>query len=190
LALVAGCVGRTPAPNIWQLEPLSASPSSWNEDGVGVFVGAVELPRYLDRPEVLQRVAPRRLAPAAFDRWAEPLGDSMTRVLAEELARDLASERVVAYPSAPRFPVRFHVVLDVDQFDGAEGGDLRLVARWSVLDGVGGPLLATAREEISRSAGEGMAGLIEAHSQAVSELAGRIATAIGALPDEGADTGG
>lgn len=182
LGLAAGCTGRTPPPAFWQVEALAERPTAWAPDAPGVFVASVELPRYLDRPEVIRRVAPRRLSPASFDRWAEPLDDASARVLAEELARRLASERVVAYPAEPRFQVNYQVVVDIDRFDGEEGGKLHLVGRWSVLEGIGGPVIAGARVEIIEDAGEGVAGLVEAHSRALSDLAARIAVAIGALP--------
>ena len=182
LGLVAGCAGRTPPPAFWQVEPLAERPAAWASDAPGVFVSSVELPRYLDRPEVIRRVAPRQLSPAPFDRWAEPLDDASSRVLAEELSRRLASERVVAYPAEPRFSVDYQVVVDIDRFDGEESGELHLVGRWSVLDGIGGPVVAGSREDINEDAGEGMNGLVGAHSRALSELASRIATAIAALP--------
>jgi len=189
LGLAVGCAGRTPSAAFWQVEPVYERPAAWAPDAPGIFVASVELPRYLDRPEVIRRVAPRRLSPAPFDRWAEPLDDASSRVLAEELARRLASERVVAYPAEPRFQVTYQVVVDIDQFDGEEGGELHLVGRWGVLDGIGGPVLAGSRVEITEDAGEDVAGLVEAHSRALSDLAARIADAIGALPPTAADAG-
>jgi len=189
LGLVAGCAGRTPPPAFWQVEPLSDRPAAWAPEAPGVFVASVELPRYLDRPEVIRRVAPRRLSPAPFDRWAEPLDDAGARVLAEELARRLASERVVAYPAEPRFAVTYQVVVDIDRFDGKEGGELHLVGRWSVLDGIGGPVLAGSREDIVEDAGGDMNGLVEAHSRALSALAARIAAGINALPPATPESG-
>jgi len=189
LGLAAGCAGRTPPSAFWQVEPTTEIPGAWAPDAPGVLVASVELPRYLDRPEVIRRIAPRRLSPAPFDRWAEPLDDASARVLAEDIARRLASERVVAYPAEPRFEVNYQVVVDIDQFDGEENGELHLVGRWGVLDGIGGPVLAGAREEITEDTGEGMTGLVEAHSRALSALAARIAAAIAALPPAPPDSG-
>ena len=187
VVLLAGCTGTSPRPSFWQLEPVAGMPAGWKADAPAVFLGAVGIPRYLDRPEGIERRDPSRLTPLTFDRWAEPLEDAVNRLLAEELARRLASERVVSYPVTARFPVDYHVVVDLDRLDGRPADAVQLVGRWSVLDGIGGAALATAREDIRVEAGEGTAGLVRAHEQALGELAARIVAGISGLPEKAAD---
>ena len=73
------------------------------------------------------------------------------------------------------------------RLDGRPADAVQLVGRWSVLDGIGGVALATAREDIRVEAGEGTAGLVRAHEQALGELAARIVSGISGLPEKTAD---
>ena len=63
-----------------------------------IGIGPLDLPGYLDRPEIVTRVNPDELELAELDNWAEPLKDNITRVLAENISRLLCTEDVVIFP--------------------------------------------------------------------------------------------
>ena len=182
LLLVAGCAARSPSPSLWRLEPVAAMPAAWEADAASVYVGPVEVPRYVDRSEIMQRTGPSRLEPEALHRWAEPLDDAILRLIGEELARRLASSRVVTYPEQPRMAVDYQVSVRLARLDGRMGETVDLVARWSLADADSGEVVAFAREDISEPAGDTMEAFVGAHAAALSELAARIAAAIRAMP--------
>ncbi len=186
--LVVGCATRTPSPALWRLEPVAAMPAAWQAEAASVYVGPVEVPRYLDRSEVVQRTAPSRLEPEAFHRWAEPLDDAITRLVGEELARRLASDRVVTYPDEPRLAMDYRVSVRLTRLDGRLGGTVDLVAHWSLVAGDSGEVLAFAREDISVAAGRTMDEFVAAHARALSELSAAIASAIMTAPAAPAGT--
>lgn len=176
--VMAGCATRTPPPALWHLDPVTPMPASWQAEAPSVYVAAVRVPRYVDRPEVMQRAGPSRLDAAALHRWAEPLDRSVTRVLGEDLARRLASQRIFTYPEEPRLAVDYRVWVEVVRLDGQVGDALHLVARWSLADGATGAVLAASREDVAVPAGDSMASFVAAHAQALDEVAASIAAAV------------
>jgi len=61
-------------------------------------VGPVELPEYLDRPQIMTCESRNELQFAEFDRWAGSLEKAFSRVLAVNLSILLSTDRVAVYP--------------------------------------------------------------------------------------------
>ena len=121
-----------------------------------VGVGPVNLPAYLDRPQMVIRQAPDLLEVREFDQWGEPLRDGITRVVAVNLARLLPESRVVTFPWRSTEDIRYQLVLDIVQMDGPAGGSVALDARWRVLDRSGNEVAARV-SRLSEPAGAGTA---------------------------------
>jgi uncharacterized lipoprotein YmbA len=100
-----------------------------------IGVGPITMPKYLDRPQIVTRTGDNQLALGEFDRWAEPLQDNVARVLAENLARLIPTDQVLLQTWPRSAPLDYQVTVEVLQFDGWLGGESRLVALWSILDG-------------------------------------------------------
>jgi uncharacterized lipoprotein YmbA len=181
--LVVGCSVRSPDPDFWTLDSRAPLPASWDETAPAVEVGAVELPRYLERPAIVVRTGPERLEPAGFNRWADSLDIAFGRVLAEDLARRLASPKVTAYPLRAPFAPDYRVLVNVERFDGRPGEELALVGRWVLVRGAGGDPLAAERFDIREPADGGFEGFVAAHSDAIARLAEALAARIGTLPE-------
>ena len=58
------------------------------------------LPGYLDRQEIVTRVAQNQINLAENDRWAEPLEENFSRVLSQNVAAILRADQGNAYPWA------------------------------------------------------------------------------------------
>jgi uncharacterized protein len=170
LLAVAGCAVRSPAAELWTLAPLAIEPPQWDDGAPAIAIAPVELPRHLDRPQLVVRLGPTRIEPDQLHRWAEPLDEGLGRVLAANLGRRLASRRVSAYPLSPSYGIDYRVQLDVERFDGRPGDALVLALRWTIADG-GGEVLAVERDRFELAAGAGVPGLVQAHSEALAVLA-------------------
>ena len=72
-------------------------------------------------------------------RWAEPLGDGMTRLLAGELRPDFAEVEVTPVPSG--YVCDYRVEVTIDKLWGTPKGEVALEARWSVDDSHDTPLI-------------------------------------------------
>ena len=162
-----------------QVEPVSRAP------GVGdvtIGVGPVELPQYVNRPEIVTGHDSPVLQSAAVAEWAEPLRYGFTRVLAENLSLLLATERVAIFPWQSGVP-EYQVVVNVIQFLGQPGGEVLLVALWSLLGKQGPEALVSKKSSFREpTGGQDYEVLAAAMSRTVAALSRDIAAAILALP--------
>lgn len=175
---MAGCA-PTPPPTYFQLEEPANVQLSGIERGIAVGVGPLNLPAYLDRPHIVTRATEHRLELSDFNRWAEPLKDSMLRVIAVNLSNELETTRVFALPRRiPVVPIEFKVEINVARFDGRLGGEVVLVARWILL-GKEDQLISTKVSIIrEQSVGSDYDALIKAQNKTLQKLSNEIAEAI------------
>lgn len=139
LALGA-CAGPT-APTRWYAlrgDPPQAAPATPAVDGaVWELSRSVRLPGGLDRDTLVVESGAAGLQPLVGHRWAEPLRDSVPRVLLQDLVTLRGPGRVWASPAPAGVTVtrRLTVEVLVLQAD-AERRRLRLKARWWFEDAV------------------------------------------------------
>ena len=183
LLVLSGCFGGSD-PSFYTLsaaapsagEPIASRPE------LGLVVGPVEIPRYLDRPELVMRDGSHRLIVSDDHRWAGSLRTDVTRVIADDLGQLFGTARVTMYPSEPRFPATYRVLLDVREFEGEPSAKVSLRARWTITSYADGRALAVEESAIEQPvASESAANVVAAQASAVGELARRIATRIASL---------
>ena len=182
-----GCLGGASAPaRFYTLVPMAVPPTEANPIAAGrgpaIGVGPVTLPGYLDRRQIVTRRGRDEIELGEFDLWSEPLKDGAARVLGENLAILLRTDRVALLPWRGSHPVRYQVAVDVARFEGAAGADVTLEARWRILGG-DGKELALRRSTVTEGVGApGYGALVAAMSRALGALSRDIATAIRDLP--------
>jgi uncharacterized lipoprotein YmbA len=174
----AGCLGRSPTTRVYTLAPLAPAAPAAAATGPVIGLGPVTLPGYLDRPQIVTRRSADELALGEFDRWAEPLEQAVPRILGEDLAALLGTERLAAHPWARTRGVTHQIAVEVLRFDGPLGGPVTLDARWRVLDPAGRELLVR-RSTLREPAGGGdHAALVAAMSRALGALSRELADAV------------
>ena len=99
----------------------TAPPASAGQRDLTLGVGPVTVPPYLDRPQIVTRTSRAKLALADFEQWAGPLADTIARVLSEDLALLIPTERVVLYPWPRTIDPDYQVTVEVLQFDRGPG---------------------------------------------------------------------
>lgn len=165
--------GPTPPSRFYLLRALEAPPE--RTDGPGIGVGPVRLAGYLDRPQIVRRRGSYALQLAEFDRWAEPLGESITRVVMANLAAALGTDRVQRHPWRDSRAVDLEVQLDVLRFDGPPEGPVELEVLWRLRTPAGTRLnISRLREPLEGSGYEAQA---DAMSRALQRLCREIAGA-------------
>lgn len=182
--ILSGCGTGAPA-RLYVLTPLTRAESLARTPGmreVTIGVGPVEVPQYMNRPEIVTGRGAPELHSAASAAWAEPVRDGLTRVLADNLSQLLATERVALFPWKS-FTPEYQVVVDVIHFLGQPGGEVSLVALWSILGKHGqGALVSKKSSFHEATGGPGYEALAAAMSRTVAALSRDIATALLALP--------
>ena len=182
LLVVAACAETQPS-RFYMLSGMGAPMSEAVDEGereLVIGLGPITLPRYLDRPQIVTRTSPNKMELAEFDKWAEPLGDVISRVMAENVSALLATRHVVILPQRRSRKTDYQVQIDVTQFDTEVSGKTVLVARWSVFRGRSDEPLATQISKISNSITNptDYESVVAAMSQALGTLSRAIATAI------------
>jgi len=184
--LLAGCAHTDPA-RFYTLSATAQRPSSGQVAArPSVIVAPVQVAAYLDRPQVIARLGESELQLAEFDRWAEPLADGISRVLAENLSRLLPSQSISdRQPTGPEH-VDFRVSVSVTRFDQAGGKEVLLRAHWSVFGGNGKDLIAHRLSAVQVAIeGKDVASAVYAQSRALGKLSEEIAAVIKAAPAGG-----
>jgi uncharacterized lipoprotein YmbA len=140
----------------------------------------VEIPEYLDRPQIIIRAEDHVIRLAEFDRWAEPLKENLTRVLAENLSSLLATDRIALFPWKGSKPMDYRIVVNVLRFEGAWGDDFILEARWTLfsLQEDKEPLMRKSRLQAALGEKEDFKSLAAAGSRLLADLCKEMAEAI------------
>jgi hypothetical protein len=176
-----GC-SRSPLPKFYTLNPIQdqviSRRSSAGQNAV-IGIGPVRMADYLDRSQIVTRTSDNQVMRAEFDRWAGPLRDNFTNILAENIGFLLPTDQIQLFPWRTDLPIDYQVTVDVVRFDGRLGDAARLESRWSVLQGKERKLVKTGRSSISEPVtGSGYADLVAAQSRAVGRLSQEIVQGI------------
>lgn len=181
LVLSAGCSWRSAPVRYYVLDGAQRSSATVasTEAGRGptIGVGPVTLPRYLERINIVTR-RDSELEVAEFDRWGEPLSESVPRLIAADLATLLRTDHIVMFPWSMGSTIDQQIVVDVLHFEGVSGGDVVLEARWRVL-GPDKQEVLLRHSVVREPAGEaGYPALVAAMSRSAGVLSREIADAV------------
>jgi len=189
LLISAGCISGTTAPSsFYVLNPIADAKTETlpvsEKETILIGVGQVELPNYLDRPQIVTRITNNKLKLGEFDVWAENLSDSVPVIIADNLSNLLSAQPVAIIPGVGVIQVDYRVKVDVTRMDGTLGGDAVLIARWGIF-GEQGKLLKTRRAIYRKPAkGDDYEAYVAAHSLAIEALSRDIAAALEILLKE------
>jgi uncharacterized lipoprotein YmbA len=174
LPTVAGCT--SPPARTYTLVP--RDPAQPVRSSAVVGVKSVELAKYLDRPQIVRYGDVYELNLAEYERWGENMRDMVMRVLVEDLSLRLPGGQVFADSGV--LPLRADTTLDVDisRFDADPDGKVILAARWAVQRQGRRPVLRSDRISVPSNPTDTPA-LVAAMSDALGQLADRIASALG-----------
>ena len=134
--LVQGCGASEPI-RYYQLSSLSDSnkegTTGGDQRGLVIGIGPVDIPRYVDRLQIVMRSAPNVVDLAEFDRWAEPVQTDVKRVLVGNVSHLLGGEPVAVVFWDEGLPLDYQVRIEVTRFDFESSGEAILSARWNII---------------------------------------------------------
>jgi uncharacterized lipoprotein YmbA len=97
LLALAGC--SSPENKYFTLSAAEpAAPTGQAVTGRTIAIDDIQIPAYLDRPQIVIKQDTNRADVREYERWVEPLDGMIRRVLAADLAARLGSGRVVDRP--------------------------------------------------------------------------------------------
>lgn len=185
VSALAGCV-RTQPSRFYVLTPIpetvvSAS-TPFSKNGQTIGVGPIEIPSYLDRPQIVTRTGPNEIRLGEFDKWAGTLKENITSVIAENLSVLLSTDRIHVFPWRTAISVRYQVTARILRFDAIPGEAVTLDTHWVILGDDGRRTLLMRGSEIRLPVpGAGYDDIVAAKSLALGQLSREIAEAVRTL---------
>jgi len=191
ILLIMGCGSTQPS----RFYTLTVSETSFPEqraaEGIApvVAIGPVNIPDYLDRPQIVTRGAGNEIYIAEFERWAGPLKSAMPRFLAQHISARVPADRFTVIPWRPvasfQIPVSYRIVVIVEEFVGDPGGQVVLKALWTVFQETDSTVVSLRESSYAeQTGGNDYGSLVAAMSRALDRLAHDMARAIETLPAE------
>jgi uncharacterized lipoprotein YmbA len=180
--VLSGCA-TTPPTRFFVLSSMSHLEKLEHRDHERCFsigIGPVKLPEYLNQPEIVTRITQNELRLDEFAKWAEPLGDNISRALAGNLRSLLCIRTIAIFPWRGGTPVDYRIDVHVIQMDGMLGESAVLDITWSIVDGTDrrkSPLV-TKRSTYKESTGGGYGAFVSAQSRNLAYVSREIAEAI------------
>lgn len=162
------------------LAPASGSgPTETKQSNLSLGLGPITFPQYLDRPQIVTQASVHEVELAEFHKWAEPLSENTSHVLAENLSALLSTDRIVQYPWKRSIDPDYQLFLEVMQFDGIKSQEAVLKVRWTLVRNDEKTVLQEKTSQFSESLrGPDYEDLVEAMSRMLASLSEEIADAI------------
>jgi uncharacterized lipoprotein YmbA len=184
--VLSGCAS-SPIPRYYLLSSLEATSPETKPSAEGrcfsIGIGPINIPDYLNRPQIITRGTSVEFTLAEFDRWGEPLKDNLKHVLAKNLSTLLCTKAIAFFPWKGGIPIDHRIEMEVLRLDGSLGGNVSLEVWWMVFSGDGKRMLVSKRSTFTEAVGgQDYKSLVGAHSRALGTLSREIAEVIKTLP--------
>ena len=131
---------------------------------------------YLDRAQIVRRVVDYKLNIPNGERWAEPLGDMVGRVFAQDLAARLPESSVFVENGAIAAAADAVVAIDIVRFDSDADGTVHLDAQVAIETTGDAKVMKARRIKLeARPEGDGTPALVAAMSGLLATLSDTVA---------------
>jgi uncharacterized lipoprotein YmbA len=183
MLLLNGC-GTTPPSKFYTLEAMSGSETTQTttekRSNLHIGIGPVQFAEYLQRSQIVTRTNSAEVSLAETHRWAEPLNNNFSRILAENLSILIGTDKISLHPSRNWSDIDYQVVINVWQFDASKQGKVTLVANWSIRGKGGSELLTMKKSTFSTNLENttSYTDIVRAQSKTVEMLSNEIAGVI------------
>jgi uncharacterized lipoprotein YmbA len=133
-AFLCGCGSSAPA-RFYALSPVMGNATPGKNSAVPtpftVGVGPVEIPDFLERPNIVTRNGENGLEIAEYDRWAGSLKQDITRTLIQDLSAFLPPGVSVLFWKRS-IPMDCRVTVEVTRLDVIPGRTVLLRGQWAI----------------------------------------------------------
>ena len=188
LIALFGCASTEPS-RFYSLNSLKAQEITQKtistDRGVSIALSPVNIPDYLDRPQIVSRTGKNELFIDEFNRWAGFLGEDITRVLAENLSILLAQEHITILTWERTVPIDYRIVVDATRFDVMPDDNVLLKAQWIIFGKDGKNILAMRESNFNEHVdGQDYSARVAAMSRTLESLSREIASEIKKMKDQ------
>lgn len=134
--LCTACVqlGSDPVPmRYYLLEPTLQSATDYSGNTFNLSIEPIEIPAYLDRPQLVVKNRGNMIAFDDSERWAEPVQNGMSRVIRDNLVRIFPASEISIAPWEARPKEAISLVATVNAFTAAPHGETDIGIYWSLV---------------------------------------------------------
>jgi uncharacterized lipoprotein YmbA len=131
LLLLSLSACASPDPKLYTLIPTDPA-TAFAAPAVVLELHRVDIPGYADRPEIVRSAADYRVHLATNERWSEPFGDLLQRVLTADLSRRLPGAVVYSDAGAISAPPTSIVAVNLSRIDADAADQVVLDAQFSI----------------------------------------------------------
>lgn len=182
-SLLAGCAS-SPKPRMYVFNnsdaEVAAASRDANQSKFIVRGRTIRLPEYLDRPQMVTRVAGDQISADEFNRWGIPL----SRLFGRELSLSVMSQLPDAFVDMQYWrgqdDTAYLVDVNVVRLDGKPGGSVDLEVQWQVAkpDQLDRPLAMRLNRYQRKAADDSYSAYVEAVRLLVNDLGNDISAVI------------
>ena len=180
VAVLAACASKDPL--LYTIAPIDGATQTHAPRIV--LLESVDIPRYLDRAQIVRSSEDYRLDLKTDDWWGEPLGAMLRRVLQQELGQRLPASVVLSETGSVNASPDATIDVSLQRLDEDTSGNVVLQAQTSVLfKGAKQPVLRNFRltaPAATPANTPGAAGEVAAISTPVGQLADGLAAMLAA----------
>ena len=181
VALLSACT-KTKPPRFYVLSAtLKQEPAAESKTTSAVGVRLVSMPKFMDRPQITERVGEHEIQLAEFDRWAGPLDENISGTLGDNLSALLPDAQVVVFPWKQSQQPDMQVDVMIKRFDGRVGDAVVLEADWNIKL-ADGSIHPASKTFTRTTADKEYTSLVAVMSDLLADLSREIADGIEARP--------
>jgi uncharacterized lipoprotein YmbA len=127
LFIVALCGCASPSNSYYTLSPTEPASARQSNASATIGVGDIQIPAYLDRPQIVVKQTQNRADVREFERWVEPLDGMVRATLLRNLAARLGQSQVIDKSDAAAYLLS----VTIEEF-GQSDGSVSLRAQWAL----------------------------------------------------------
>jgi uncharacterized lipoprotein YmbA len=166
---------RSPSSSFYLLTAAEPPAAARPPAAPSVLLGPVALPAYLDRHELVTRLASNQVRVEDLELWAEPLRDSVPRTLERDLMTALGDGTVQRSPWTGAAPPEVAVSVEIRRFEKTSVRTVELAASWTIREGGSGTVRMRRDTSLSIATEASTQAAVVAMSDALAALSREIA---------------
>ena len=185
IVMLCGCASSPPS-QFYILNSLNNTEPKRQDNSVTpsviVAIGPIEIPDYLEKPEIVTRLSHNELKVNEFHRWAGNFESMLSRTITENLSLLLPANRFSVIRWLPgmqtNLPITYRIMVDVIRFDIIPNEAALFESNWILYDKDKEPILIRRSDISVPFTGIDYNDMVAAMSKAVADFSREITLVI------------
>jgi len=111
----------------------SLPPTSNNQSNLKIGVGPIEIPRLLNRPQIISRKSDTEIQMSESHQWGGSFKEELIQSITDNLSSILKTDNIEQYPWKFSFRPKYQIRINIERFDGQVSKNILLKARWRLI---------------------------------------------------------